>query len=117
MTTVVFDKTGTITHGRPSVASVSVLATEETISLPRLLAVACAAESGSEHPLAAAIVAYVRKVMGEGAEVKAKIRDFQAVPGCGLRVAVSDLEPMVQALEEAEEFNNYVNLRKALPQE
>ena len=84
-----------------------------------MLAALGAAESGSEHPLGRAIVAYVKKVMGggTGAEIKAKVSDFQTVPGCGLRVKVGGLEATVQAIEEADEYRNYVNLRRAMPPE
>ena len=53
-TTVVFDKTGTITHGRPSVSYVGLLS-GQNIPICRLLAILGAAEYGSEHPLARAI--------------------------------------------------------------
>ena len=49
-TTVVFDKTGTITHGRPTVSYLGLLASQN-IPLCRLLSILGAAESGSEHPL------------------------------------------------------------------
>ena len=54
VTTLVLDKTGTLTEGRPRVASV--------VALPgfdeaRVIGVAASLEKGSEHPLAAAIVA------------------------------------------------------------
>ena len=49
-TTVVFDKTGTITHGRPTVSYLGLLASQN-IPLCRLLGILGAAENGSEHPL------------------------------------------------------------------
>ena len=47
---MVFDKTGTITHGRPTVSYLGLLASQN-IPLCRLLSILGAAESGSEHPL------------------------------------------------------------------
>ena len=47
---MVFDKTGTITHGRPTVSYLGLLASQN-IPLCRLLGILGAAESGSEHPL------------------------------------------------------------------
>jgi Cu+-exporting ATPase len=51
---VVFDKTGTLTLGRPSVEA---LAIAPGLSRARVLDIAASAERGSEHPIAAAIVA------------------------------------------------------------
>ncbi len=50
--TVVFDKTGTITEGRPEVARI----VSDGLAEDRLLALAAAAEAGSEHPLARAVI-------------------------------------------------------------
>ncbi|MEO8201576.1 MAG: heavy metal translocating P-type ATPase [Gemmatimonadota bacterium] len=58
VTTVVLDKTGTITEGRPAVTEVVVLDPE--YHAERLLALAASVESRSEHPLADAIVVYAR---------------------------------------------------------
>ncbi|MDR0746856.1 MAG: heavy metal translocating P-type ATPase [Helicobacteraceae bacterium] len=55
---VALDKTGTITEGRPSVTD---LIAAEGFDADRLLSIAAAAESDSEHPLAAAIVGEARK--------------------------------------------------------
>ena len=51
--TLVVDKTGTLTEGRPSVVSLEVEGMDEA----EILRVAAALERGSEHPLAAAVVA------------------------------------------------------------
>jgi Cu+-exporting ATPase len=53
--TVVFDKTGTLTAGHPSVTAI-VVASGIDLSADQVLALAAAAERGSEHPLATAIV-------------------------------------------------------------
>jgi Cu+-exporting ATPase len=71
--TLVVDKTGTLTEGRPRVESVEGDRRE-------VLALAAALEAGSEHPLAAAIVdAAVR----EGIAIPRAER-FQAIPGKGI---------------------------------
>ncbi|WP_347877947.1 heavy metal translocating P-type ATPase [Mumia sp. ZJ430] len=56
--TVLFDKTGTLTKGEPAVSAVEPAAGEDA---DRVLALAAAAESDSEHPLAKAIVEAARQ--------------------------------------------------------
>ena len=80
---VVFDKTGTLTVGRPSVTDI--------VPAPRivaddLLALAAAAEQGSEHPLGEAIVAHA-KARGLAMPL---VTGFTAVPGQGLEAATAD---------------------------
>ncbi|MFL5494085.1 MAG: heavy metal translocating P-type ATPase [Gemmatimonadales bacterium] len=81
--TVVFDKTGTITAGRPTVQSVVLapgveagLAGDET----RLLQLAAAVERSSEHPLAEAVVAEAER---RGA-APLSITDFESLTGRGI---------------------------------
>jgi P-type Cu+ transporter len=77
ITAVVFDKTGTLTKGEPAVTdTVSVAGTRE-----RLLKVAGAAEMGSEHPLAQAILKEVKKQNISLQHPK----DFEAVSGMGVK--------------------------------
>lgn len=56
LTTLLFDKTGTLTYGRFSLNTVEVL--EPSFSQTQVLAIACALESHSSHPFAAAFVPY-----------------------------------------------------------
>jgi Cu+-exporting ATPase len=58
MTTVVVDKTGTLTEGKPRVHAVEI---EAGIDRAELLARVAAAELGSEHPLARAVVEHARE--------------------------------------------------------
>ena len=75
--TVVFDKTGTLTEGRPKV--VGVFATGNEAELVRL---AAAAQQGSEHPLAKAILA-----RADGIALP-PVSDFRAVGGAGLTAKI-----------------------------
>lgn len=58
--TVIFDKTGTITEGRPQVTTMKRFAADEPEE--RIVALACAAEETSSHPLAEAILSYGRQM-------------------------------------------------------
>ena len=106
--TVVFDKTGTITHGRPTVANLCLLVNEAYLSLAGILAVVGAAESGSEHPLATAVVNFVKGALGVK-DLSAKISDFKTVPGCGLEVRISNVDGMIAAAQNSQEMKNFIN--------
>ena len=79
--TIVFDKTGTITEGKPKVTDI---VTADFITEEELLRLAASAEKGSEHPLGEAIV--------NGAEEKqltlASTEAFEAIPGHGIEVTI-----------------------------
>ncbi len=79
--TVVLDKTGTITEGRPSVTDIIAA---DGITEEELLRLAASAERGSEHPLGEAIVAeaLARDLRLTDAE------EFSAVPGHGIEAQV-----------------------------
>ena len=78
--TIVFDKTGTITEGKPVVTDII---TNE-ISEDEILALAASAEKGSEHPLGEAIV---RGAEEKNLELKS-IDEFNAIPGHGIEVKI-----------------------------
>ncbi len=95
--TVVLDKTGTITVGKPAVTDI-VSGTGTTDA--DVLALAAAAERDSEHPLAAAIVAAARE---RGLETAAPSA-FEAVAGHGIRATIDGRVVLVgkRALLEAD---------------
>ena len=80
--TLVLDKTGTITSGKPSVTDIVPL--EEGLSEEELLILAASAEMGSEHPLAQAIVERAREK--ELALLEAE--SFEAEAGRGIRAQI-----------------------------
>jgi Cu+-exporting ATPase len=82
--TVVLDKTGTITEGRPEVTDVIALGLDED----GLLSLAAAMEKGSEHPLAEAVCAFAEKKELTVPEPES----FEAVPGRGVRATVAGRE-------------------------
>ena len=90
--TVVFDKTGTLTEG-----CAEVVAYEAAGDADRTLKLVAAAERGSEHPLAAAIVRFA-------GPVEARVEGFEALPGQGARARVDGHDVLVgkrTLLEEA----------------
>ena len=79
--TIVFDKTGTITEGKPRVTDIIVA---DWISENELLQLAASAEKGSEHPLGEAIVNDAEKK-----DLRLMDSDsFEAIPGHGIKVAI-----------------------------
>lgn len=60
--TVMFDKTGTITHGVPRVMRFLLLVDTVTLPLRKVLAVVGTAEASSEHPLGVAVTKYCKEV-------------------------------------------------------
>ena len=78
---IALDKTGTLTLGEPAVTDVL---TADAISEDELLRLVASAEQGSEHPLAAAIVASARERGVELSEATA----FDAIAGHGLEATV-----------------------------
>jgi len=85
--TIVFDKTGTITEGKPIVTDII----SSGISEDELLVIAASAEKGSEHPLGEAIV----KCAEEKKLNFKNIDKFNAIPGHGIEVKIDDKEVLL----------------------
>lgn len=77
LTTIVLDKTGTVTEGKPAVTEIVIA---ENIDETFLLTMAASIEAGSEHPLASAIVQFAK----EKNISLAKTEKFSAVTGQGV---------------------------------
>lgn len=81
--TIVFDKTGTITEGKPKVTGII---TTGDIDKMKLLQFAASAEKGSEHPLGDAIVKEA-----EEKEIEfLKTDKFEAIPGYGIKATIEN---------------------------
>ncbi|XP_070553751.1 copper-transporting ATPase 2-like isoform X2 [Ptychodera flava] len=91
--TIIFDKTGTVTQGTPKVVETQPFVNSNVCTLRKLLAIVGTAESSSEHPIGIAITKHAKQSLG--AENLGKCTDFQAVPGCGLKCTVSNIEPLL----------------------
>ena len=79
--TIIFDKTGTITEGKPKVTNI---VTYGTFPQDELLSLAAAAEKGSEHPLGEAITALAQ----ERKLPLKEIQGFNALVGFGISVTI-----------------------------
>lgn len=82
---IVFDKTGTITEGKPEVTDIL---TTDWIDSNKLLQLVASAEKGSEHPLGDAIV---KEAENKQLSFLA-IEQFEALPGRGIKVQIEGKE-------------------------
>ena len=107
-TTLLIDKTGTLTAGRPRVVALAPAASFPFAQLSSLnsqlsradalLALAAAAESPSEHPLARAIVAAAR----ERRLALPPITAFSATPGLGVRARVGQHDVVISRAPDSD---------------
>lgn len=86
--TIVFDKTGTITEGKPEVTDIIAA---DGVKKERLLRIAASAEKGSEHPLGEAIINKAKALRLEPVEVNS----FEAVPGHGIEAVIDGINVLV----------------------
>jgi Cu+-exporting ATPase len=94
--TVVLDKTGTLTRGEPEVTDV----VSAVGDAGRLLSLAGAAESRSEHPLGEAIARHARE---HGVDLP-RVDDFQAAVGHGVTATVGDTRVAVGSARHMQEL-------------
>lgn len=89
--TIVFDKTGTITEGRPNVVDIRLFSENDRYwTLRRTLAIVGTAETASEHPLGLAIRAFYKDYFA--CQIFGHCENFSTVWGYGLRANVSGIE-------------------------
>ena len=82
VTAIVFDKTGTITHGKPEVSDIT---PAPGWTRDELVRIAAAAETGSDHPLATALRA---RADASADAADAEVSEFEAHPGRGISAYV-----------------------------
>lgn len=82
---VIFDKTGTITKGKPEVTEII---SYSNISRNEILQITASIEKSSEHPLAEAIV----KKSEEEKSVLSQVGEFKAIPGYGVEAKINNLK-------------------------
>src|SRR5438876_92020 len=96
--TIIFDKTGTVTKGQPSVTDIVPVGKLTEI---QILGYAGAVEKGSEHPLAAAVV---NAAQGKRIELSDP-SGFEALPGLGVKATVRGHEVLLGNLELMGKFS------------
>lgn len=101
---VIFDKTGTITEGKPDVTDVISIGefTEDEI-----LSFTASAEKGSEHPLGEAIVKYAQQ---KGVELKV-IQKFMSIPGQGVEAIIDDKKILIGNRKLMENKNIEIDIK------
>lgn len=116
ITCLILDKTGTVTEGKPTVSAIETWAEYDEDAL---LKFAASIESGSEHPLAASVLA-----AAEQRQLKLeKVTEFTAIAGHGVSAKIND-QPVLfgnKALMDAQgikftRFNNKLEKLSALGQ-
>ncbi|ASP49280.1 heavy metal translocating P-type ATPase [Cognaticolwellia beringensis] len=112
VTAMILDKTGTITEGAPKVTDIIVA--DESYSEDFILTVAASIESGSEHPLAQAIV---DSAIEQNIELE-NTTDFQAIAGHGVKAMLNGQQLLFGnqklMLKHSIALNGYVNKAQAL---
>lgn len=109
--TILLDKTGTITYGTPMVSRLCLFVENSVCNIATLLSVVGTAEINSEHPIASAMVNFVKDTLG--CDISGKCTNFLAVPGCGLSCTVSHIQPMIQTAKNAEKIINFNNQNRS----
>lgn len=107
ITSVILDKTGTVTNGTPVLTDVIV---ESEISEDEFLALVGSAEKQSEHPLAEAIVSGIKE---KGIALH-DVTDFEAIPGFGIKGFVNGREMHIGTRKLM--ASNAISVDKALTQ-
>ncbi len=88
LSTILLDKTGTITRGQPTVVALISLPQSDKRSILRF---AASAESGSEHPFAGALLTEAKS---QGIDLL-QLQSFEAIPGGGIHAAVGGADVLV----------------------
>lgn len=98
ITTLVVDKTGTLTLGKPKLSSIK---TVGEFTREQILKLSASLENVSEHPLAQAIVEGAK---GENLEIQ-KVQDFESLTGMGLKGHVDTHTILIGNKKLLEKFN------------
>lgn len=92
--TVILDKTGTITEGKPKVVEV-ITSHRSKYAKEEFIKIAASCERYSEHPLAQAIVSYGIEKQMISEEIAENITEFEAVSGRGIRAVYEEIYVLI----------------------
>ncbi|MCM3409335.1 heavy metal translocating P-type ATPase [Metabacillus litoralis] len=106
LTTILLDKTGTVTNGAPILTDVLV---EKHVNEEEFLQLVGTAEKQSEHPLAEAIVTGIKEKNIELSDVE----EFEAIPGYGIKAKVNNQTILAGTRKLMKKYN--INIKQALP--
>lgn len=106
ITTVVLDKTGTVTHGKPVLTDVII---ERNVEEKTFLQLVGSAEKQSEHPLAEAIV---KGIKDKGIMLFNPV-EFEAIPGYGIKAKVDGKDLLIGTRRLMDKYD--VNVQSAKP--
>ena len=96
--TIIFDKTGTITEGKPTVTDIITTGTMDSDSL---LQITASAEKGSEHPLGDAIV---KSAEDKGLELY-PIEHFESITGQGINATIQGKQLLIGNIRLMQEMD------------
>ncbi|MCM3161506.1 heavy metal translocating P-type ATPase [Metabacillus litoralis] len=106
LTTILLDKTGTVTNGAPILTDVLV---EKHVNEEEFLQLVGTAEKQSEHPLAEAIVTGIKEKNIELSDVE----EFEAIPGYGIKAKVNNQTILAGTRKLMKKYD--INIKQALP--
>ncbi|AFZ61225.1 copper-translocating P-type ATPase [Anabaena cylindrica FACHB-243] len=107
--TIVLDKTGTITQGKPTVTDFLTVKGTANGNEIKLIQLAASVERNSEHPLAEAVVRYAESQQVPLADVK----DFEAIAGSGVQGIVANRFVQIGTQRWMEELGIYTQELKS----
>ncbi len=98
--TIVFDKTGTITQGKPQVTNVFLVDRADngkrtSDDMARIAAILYTINSRQEHPIAKALTSYSVDKMVENKKEEMTLSDFHVQPGLGVRCCINGTAVLV----------------------